>query len=104
MAEFQRNEGYEALGSLFSMPGWKVVEDSVRNEIFKYTEQLSALKRPEGTSDDFLRGRIAMAKEILVQFRAQYREYEARKTLAANPPKEAEAFGSLYAEAEANPQ
>lgn len=68
-----------ALKALFGTPGWGVVSATLEELIVQDLNTLSLLKRPEGVADDFLRGRIDMAKIVLGRFKQEVRTFELQQ-------------------------
>ncbi len=67
----------EDLRHVLASTGWQlVVVPTLTRQLVTDIELLASLKRPEGVSDDFLRGRIEAIKLVLGSFVQQLVEFD----------------------------
>lgn len=94
--------GMEELRSTIQSAGWKsVVAPTCGKELQAALDKLTAPKRPEGESDDYLRGRIAACRDFLTMFERGIKQYDAQRAAASlaleqEQTQEPEAVGSIY--------
>jgi hypothetical protein len=101
------NPAMEELRVTLSTRGWTdVIEPSLRDHLIMLVDQLSApIRQKDAEPDDILRGKIAMLRLMLGQFRAKLSEYDAEKNRSKAVEIEPKPIGSPYApEAQVNPE
>lgn len=89
-----------ALSQTLNSDGWRVlIVPHIRDKMMADINLLTSLKRPEGVTDDFLRGRIDLAKTVIGGFNAMLLEHAANAENAKRQDTEVPAIGSPYAQA-----
>lgn len=83
------------LKALVGSRGWAIFEQIVQKDGLSALDSLSALKRPEGVTDDFLRGRIAAFKDVIRGPRKIISDFEAN-VAAQKAEREMDPVGSPY--------
>lgn len=67
----------EALRQMLTSEGWaKVFSPTLQRTIVADMDSLASPKRPEGISDDYLRGRISAVRDVLTTFNRRLDEYD----------------------------
>src|SRR6267142_4654172 len=86
-----QEQAMEQLRGTLASGGWNnVIVPTLQEQVLARLNSLCAPTRPEGTSDDFLRGQIDMLKYVIGMFRKKLAEYDTERTMAqqeAPPPK-----------------
>jgi len=102
--ELTREQAVSELKALLEQTGWTVFENEIRAKMINAHNALASLKRPEGMSDDFLRGQIDLSKFVLAGLRKELSAFDAEKAAnaAAAAQTDPPAQGGPYAK-EDNP-
>lgn len=85
-----------AIKSVLGTAGWQHIKAELEIHMQNDLQALASIKRAEGVSDDFLRGRIDRTRFVLTGFDNAVRVHEQKKVLEQLQSAEAPAVGSIY--------
>lgn len=93
----------EQLRHTLATEGWmKFITPTLSRTIVADMDSLASPKRPEGISDDYLRGRISAIRDVLLSFQKRLDEYDLEqrklKDVEAQAADAEKGAGSPYSE------